>query len=59
MDTTRSIVRDADLDKCLEHETNPLGDSGLHDMIRLSLFICPLTVESSFYFDRLFLLKVW
>ncbi|KAL0009256.1 hypothetical protein SO802_010758 [Lithocarpus litseifolius] len=34
MDTARSIFRDSDLDEFLEHETNPLGDSGLHDMMR-------------------------
>ncbi|KAF3963578.1 hypothetical protein CMV_012051 [Castanea mollissima] len=34
IDTAHSIVRDADLDECSEHETDPLGDSGLHDMMR-------------------------
>ena len=38
MDTARSIVRDADLDKCSKHETDPLGDSVLHNMMRVSLF---------------------
>ena len=37
VDTTRSIVRDADLDDCSEHKTDPLCDSGLHDMTRVSL----------------------
>nr|POF23438.1 hypothetical protein CFP56_07350 [Quercus suber] len=59
VDIARFIVRDADLDECSKHETDPLGDSGLHDMIRVSLFISPLAVESSFYFDRLFLLRAW
>ena len=54
MDTASSIVQDADLNECSEHKTDPLGDFGLHDMIRVSLFTCPLAVELSFYFDRPF-----
>nr|POE61312.1 hypothetical protein CFP56_51614 [Quercus suber] len=34
MDTTCSIIRDADLDKCLEHKTDPLGEFSLFDMMR-------------------------
>nr|POF19544.1 hypothetical protein CFP56_48318 [Quercus suber] len=34
MDTTYSIVQDADMDECSEHKTDPLGDSSLHDMMR-------------------------
>nr|POE52996.1 hypothetical protein CFP56_06858 [Quercus suber] len=32
-DTARSIIRDVDLDKCLKHKTDPLGDSSLHDIM--------------------------
>lgn len=44
VDTAHSIIRDADLDKCLEHETDPLGDSSLHDMMRVyvSISLVPL-----------------
>ena len=38
VDTTRSVVLSVDLDECSEYETNPLGDSGLYDMMRISLF---------------------
>lgn len=38
VNTAHSIVRDVDLDKCSEHETNPFGDSGFQDMMRVSLF---------------------
>lgn len=42
VDIARSIVRDADLDECSEHETDPLGDSSLHDMMRVCFhFIHP------------------
>uniref|UniRef100_A0A7N2LXV5 Uncharacterized protein n=1 Tax=Quercus lobata TaxID=97700 RepID=A0A7N2LXV5_QUELO len=34
VDTVNSIVQDADLDKCSEHETDPLGDSSFHDVMR-------------------------
>ncbi|KAK9998176.1 hypothetical protein SO802_017779 [Lithocarpus litseifolius] len=34
VDTTHSLVRDANLDECSEHEIEALGDSGLFDMIR-------------------------
>lgn len=44
VDTARSIVRDADLDECSEYETDPLGNSSLHDMMRASLLICPLAI---------------
>lgn len=49
-----SIVQDADLDECLEHETDPLCDSGLFDMMRvyistiassLFIFICPFSIN--------------
>ena len=52
VDTTRSIVRDADLDKCFEHENDPLGDSGLYDMMRVSFLLCPLAIKSSVCIDR-------
>jgi len=52
------IVQDANLDECSEHETDLLGDSDLHDMMRVSLFIRPLAVRLSFYFDRRFTLIV-
>ena len=42
VDTARSIVWDADLDECSEHETNPLGDSGLHDMMGVCFSFVPL-----------------
>ena len=58
VDTTRFIVQDANLDECSEHETDPLGDSDLHDMMRVSLFIHPLAVGLSFYFDRRFTLII-
>ena len=51
VDTVRSIVQDVDLDECSEHKIDPLGNSVLHDMIRVSIFIRPLAIESSFYFD--------
>ena len=38
VDTACSIIRDVDLDECSEHEIDPLGDSGLHDMIKVSIF---------------------
>ena len=34
VDTAHSIVRDTDLDECSEHKTDPLGKSGLFDMMR-------------------------
>ena len=52
VDITCFIVRDANLNECLEHETDPLGDSGFHELMRVSLFTCPLPVELSFYFDH-------
>ena len=39
VDTACSIIRDVDLDECSEHETDPLGVSSLHDMIRVSISI--------------------
>lgn len=42
VDTARSIVRDADLEECSEHETDPLGDSDLHDIIRVCFSFVPL-----------------
>ena len=47
VDTTRSIVRDADLDKCSDHETEPLGDFGLFDMMRVC---CTIVASSVFSF---------
>ena len=41
MDTARSIVQDADLGECSKHETDPLGDFGLHDMIRVCCISTP------------------
>nr|POE55926.1 hypothetical protein CFP56_45141 [Quercus suber] len=35
VDTVRSIVRDVNLDECSKNETNPLGDFGLHGMMRV------------------------
>ena len=37
VDTAHFIVRDADLYECSKHKTDPLCDSGLHDMMRVSL----------------------
>lgn len=54
VDTAYSIVWDVDLDKCSKHGTNPLGDSGLHDMMRASLLIHPLALELSICIGRLF-----
>lgn len=34
MDTTCSIIRDADLDECLQHKTDPLGEFSIFDMMR-------------------------
>nr|POE61326.1 hypothetical protein CFP56_48898 [Quercus suber] len=33
VDIAHFIVRDANLDGCSKHETDPLGDFGLHDMM--------------------------
>ena len=41
MDIARSIVRDADLDECSEHETDPLGDFVLYDMMRVCCIFIP------------------
>ena len=49
MDIACSIVQDADLDECSEHETDPLGDSGLFDMIRVC---CSTVVLSLLVFIR-------
>ena len=61
VNNARFIVQDADLDECSEHETDPLGDSGLFDMMRvcctiiaLSLFdfhisLVPFDLDSSFF----------
>ena len=38
-----SIVKDADIDECSDHETEALGDSGLFDLMRVSYF------KSQFY----------
>lgn len=51
-----SIVREVNLDECSEHKTNSLGDSSLHDMMRVSPFIRPLAIESSVCIDRPFTL---
>ena len=47
VDTVRSIVRDADLDEFLEHETDPLVDSGLHGMMRVCCIFIPFIPFSS------------
>ena len=39
VDTTHSIIQDTDLDECSKHETDPLGVSGLLDMMRVSLLV--------------------
>ena len=52
VDTARSIIRDAELDECSEHETDPLGDSGLHDMMKVNSLIRPLAIESSVCIDH-------
>lgn len=39
MDTTRFIIQNVDLDECSEHETDPLGNSSFHDMMRVSTSI--------------------
>ena len=31
----QSIIKDANLDECFEHETKSLGDSGLFDLTRV------------------------
>ena len=42
MNNARSIIQDANLDECSEHETNPLRDFGLHDMMKVCFnFIRP------------------
>nr|POF00815.1 hypothetical protein CFP56_62363 [Quercus suber] len=33
--TTRSIIQDVNLDECSKHEIDPLGDSGLFDIMRV------------------------
>ncbi|KAF3963579.1 hypothetical protein CMV_012052 [Castanea mollissima] len=45
VDTARSIVQDVDLYECFEYETNPLGDSSLHDMIWGLVRMCALQVR--------------
>ena len=32
----RTLIHDVDLDECLKHETDALGDSGLFDLMRVS-----------------------
>lgn len=54
MDTACFIVWDVDLDKCSRHGIDPLGDFGLHDMMRASLLIHPLALESSVCIGRPF-----
>ena len=39
VDTAHSIIQDTDLDECSEHEIDPLGVSGLLDMMRVSLLV--------------------
>ena len=41
VDTAGSIIRYADLDECLEHETDHSGDSGLFDMMRVCYVSIP------------------
>ena len=40
-----SIVKDPDLDECLEHETNVLGDFGLFDLMRISSLVVLLVLS--------------
>lgn len=58
VDTACSIVRDTDLDECSEHEIDPLGDFGLHDMMSVSPLIHSLAIVLSVYIDRPFILIV-
>ncbi|KAK9983150.1 hypothetical protein SO802_032675 [Lithocarpus litseifolius] len=44
--TTHSVVRDADLDECSKHETGPLGDSGLYDVMSASIKLLKNCLES-------------
>ena len=41
---TYSIVKDPDLNECLEHETNALGDFGLFDLMRVSSLLILLVL---------------
>nr|POE50120.1 hypothetical protein CFP56_72822 [Quercus suber] len=49
MDTTHSIIRDADLDECLKHETDPLDSSLFYQgLVRMqALQICCSSCEAS------------
>jgi len=40
-----SIVKDPDLDECLEHEMNVLGDFGLFDLMRISSLVVLLVLS--------------
>ena len=39
VDIAHTIIQDVDLDKCSEHETNPLGDSDFNDMVKVCVSI--------------------
>lgn len=59
MDIARSIVKDADLDECSEHKTNPLGDSGLYDIMKVCcISIIFVLFSSTFVPFLLFILIV-
>jgi len=55
MDIARSLVQDANLNECSEHETKALGDSSLFDMMRVScsflhlllIYLAPQIIISS------------
>ena len=44
VDTTHCVIRDADFDEWSEYETDPLGDFGLHDMIRVCCISIPFVL---------------
>ena len=60
VDTTHSIVWDANLDKCSEYETDLLGDFGLYDMVRVCCISISFDHSSSTFvpFDSLFYLSL-
>lgn len=58
VDIACSIVRDTNLDECFEHEFDPLGESSLHEMMKVSPFIHPLAIVSSVCIDHPFILIV-
>lgn len=58
LDTAHSILQDADLDEYSKHKIDPLGDSGLHNMMKVSLLVRPLALESFVYIGHPFILFV-